>query len=210
MFPIPFNFPFIKKNGERTTIGDAINAGGGGSQYELPTASAETKGGVKVGSGLTMTGDVLSNTNPTPYTLPPASAETLGGIKVGSGLNILNGVLSVAGGGGGGGHCYYVTTTDNRFLEMLVFTTLDSITATWDGLAAAIAKIDSTYTGIAIVLRNGDSITDRAKFLYTQSPSTAIRGYGFTYGISNDAITYSTNWYNGLYGTGTVTVNKIY
>nr|DAS65341.1 MAG TPA: Head fiber protein [Bacteriophage sp.] len=30
------------------------------SNYTLPTASAETKGGVKIGSGLTMTGDVLS------------------------------------------------------------------------------------------------------------------------------------------------------
>lgn len=60
MFPIPFNFPFIKKNGERTTIGDAIN--NSGSQYTLPTASADTKGGVKIGSGLTMTGDVLNAT----------------------------------------------------------------------------------------------------------------------------------------------------
>lgn len=32
----------------------------GGSEYTLPTASAETKGGVKIGSGLTMTEDVLS------------------------------------------------------------------------------------------------------------------------------------------------------
>lgn len=62
MFPIPFNFPFIKKNGERTTIGDAIGEGGGGSPYTLPTASANTKGGVKIGAGLTMTGDVLSAT----------------------------------------------------------------------------------------------------------------------------------------------------
>lgn len=96
MFPIPFNFPFIKKNGERTTIGDAINAGGGGGSYTLPTASANTKGGVKIGSGLTMTGEVLS------ADLPTASAETLGGVKVGSGLSITDGVLSAVGGGGGG------------------------------------------------------------------------------------------------------------
>ena len=102
MFPIPFNFPFIKKNGERTTIGDAINAGGGGGGYTLPTASAETKGGVKIGSGLTMTGEVLSNTNPTPYSLPTASDSELGGIKVGSGLSIDDGVLSASGGSGGG------------------------------------------------------------------------------------------------------------
>ncbi len=58
MFPIPFNFPFRKKNGDMTTIGDAISSGS--TPYTLPTASAETKGGVKIGSGLTMTGDVLS------------------------------------------------------------------------------------------------------------------------------------------------------
>lgn len=33
---------------------------GGGEPYTLPTASAETKGGVKIGSGLTMTDEVLS------------------------------------------------------------------------------------------------------------------------------------------------------
>lgn len=33
-----------------------------GGAYTLPTASADTKGGVKIGSGLTMTGDVLSAT----------------------------------------------------------------------------------------------------------------------------------------------------
>lgn len=34
--------------------------GGGGTPYTLPTASADTKGGVKIGEGLTMTGEVLS------------------------------------------------------------------------------------------------------------------------------------------------------
>lgn len=33
---------------------------GGGGSYTLPTASAEVKGGVRIGSGLTMTGEVLS------------------------------------------------------------------------------------------------------------------------------------------------------
>lgn len=102
MFPfgrIPFNFPFLKKDGSISTIGDEINAGGGGG-YTLPTASDSTKGGVKIGAGLTMTGEVLSNDNPTPYTLPTAGADTKGGVKVGSGLSIdENGVLSANGGG---------------------------------------------------------------------------------------------------------------
>lgn len=58
MFPIPFNFPFRKKDGSITSIGDAM----GGGSYTLPTASAETKGGVKIGSGLSMDGEVLSAT----------------------------------------------------------------------------------------------------------------------------------------------------
>ena len=54
MFPIPFNFPFIRKDGSRTTIGAAIGEGGGGEPYVLPTASATVKGGIKIGSGLTI------------------------------------------------------------------------------------------------------------------------------------------------------------
>ena len=71
-----------------------------GAGYTLPVASADTLGGVKVGSGLTMTDGVLSSDNPTPYTLPAASADTLGGVKVGSGLTMTDGVLSASGGGG--------------------------------------------------------------------------------------------------------------
>ena len=40
--------------------------GGGGSSYTLPTASASTLGGVKVGSGLTITDGVLSADGLTP------------------------------------------------------------------------------------------------------------------------------------------------
>ena len=64
--------------------------------YELPVASAETLGGVKVGSGLSIAEGVLSASG---YSLPTASAETLGGVKVGSGLSIADGVLSASGGG---------------------------------------------------------------------------------------------------------------
>ena len=69
---------------------DEIAAGG----YTLPTASANTLGGVKVGSNLSIDQDgVLSGS--APYSLPIASANILGGVKVGSGLNIdVNGVLS--------------------------------------------------------------------------------------------------------------------
>lgn len=75
------------------------NAGSGGSTYILPTASADTLGGVKVGDNLNIDDGVLSA--PDPYELQAASDETLGGIKVGSNLSIdENGVLSAAGGSG--------------------------------------------------------------------------------------------------------------
>ena len=61
MFPLRWNFPFRKKDGSMVNLEDAMSGGGGGG-YTLPTASAEIKGGVKIGSGLTMTGEVLSVT----------------------------------------------------------------------------------------------------------------------------------------------------
>ena len=51
MFPIPWNFPFRKKDGSVTNISDAMSGGGGQS---LPIASESTLGGIKVGSGLTI------------------------------------------------------------------------------------------------------------------------------------------------------------
>lgn len=133
MFPIPFNFPFRKKDGSISTIGDEItNGGGGGSSYTLPTASAEVKGGVKVGSGLTIDGETLKNNNPTPYTLPTASAEVMGGVKVGSGLSIdENGVLSSSGGGGSATKVYYkdfaisAKTCTEIVASKLYYTTID-------------------------------------------------------------------------------------
>lgn len=137
MFPIPFNFPFRKKDGSLSTIGDEIG-GGGGSSYTLPTASANTKGGVKIGTGLIMDGEVLKNTNPTPatpYTLPVASADTLGGVKVGTNLSIdENGVLSASGGGGGGSakHKHYITLADNSLSDgnHVIFIEVETDTAT--------------------------------------------------------------------------------
>lgn len=53
--------------GQYSLISDAILAcskkySSGGGSYTLPTASADTKGGVKIGSGLSMDGEVLSAT----------------------------------------------------------------------------------------------------------------------------------------------------
>lgn len=64
--------------------------------YQLPTASANVLGGIKVGANLSIDENgVLSAQASTPYTLPIATANDLGGIKVGTGLTIdpVTGVL---------------------------------------------------------------------------------------------------------------------
>ena len=67
--------------------------GGSGGSYILPTATAETLGGIKVGNRLTISNGVLSAIDQS-YTLPAASPTILGGIRVGNRLTITNGVLS--------------------------------------------------------------------------------------------------------------------
>lgn len=73
-------------------INDKINT----TAYTLPKATSSTLGGIKVGSGLTISTDGTLNSSAVNYTLPTASSSTLGGIKVGSGLSISNGVLNNA------------------------------------------------------------------------------------------------------------------
>lgn len=194
MFPIPFNFPFRKKDGSITTMDDAISSGGGGEPYVLPTASATTKGGVKVGAGLTMDGETLKNTNPTPFLLPIASAETLGGVKVGEGLSIENGVLSASGGGG--------TSTKIYFKEFSgAWGTNENLAAFESGAAKAsimnIAKWNvnaqganiniSGYTPIAALAWDKNSGYNFGVFLeYYKSGGSFIAQP--TFGFSNRAI----------------------
>jgi len=88
----------------------ALSAVGGSGNYNdlsnvpatftPPVASATVLGGVKIGSGLSITAGVLSSTGG--YTLPVATNTTLGGVKQGSGITILgDGTISASGGGGG-------------------------------------------------------------------------------------------------------------
>ena len=102
MYATTYSPGFVKIDGSTITINSngvisAVGGGGSGSGYVLPPASATTLGGVKVGSGLSVTADgTLSATSGgSGYVLPPASASTLGGIKVGSNLSITaDGILS--------------------------------------------------------------------------------------------------------------------
>lgn len=65
-------------------------------KYELPAATADTLGGVRIGEGVSVTPDGTISAHAAPYELPVASADTLGGVKVGAGFGITpDGVLSV-------------------------------------------------------------------------------------------------------------------
>ena len=72
-----------------------IEGEGGG---KLTPATSDTLGGIKIGTGLSVTEDGTTSVNfppaPEPYVLPTATDETLGGVKVGEGLSIEDGVLS--------------------------------------------------------------------------------------------------------------------
>lgn len=73
MLPLNSNDPYIDDNGKRSRLGDVIGSGGGGG-YTLPTASDNTKGGVKVGNTLEMSGEVMNVKNP----LPAATIQDAG------------------------------------------------------------------------------------------------------------------------------------
>lgn len=90
--------------------GEGLFDGGDSSGYTLPVASAETLGGVKIGSGLTITDGVLSADGITPAAAQADSeATTIAGLK--EDLNALLAALRTAGllataepsGGGGDG-----------------------------------------------------------------------------------------------------------
>lgn len=63
--------------------------------YELPIASANELGGIKVGNGLSVDANGVLSSNGSQYTLPPATTNTLGGVIVGNGLSVdSNGEIS--------------------------------------------------------------------------------------------------------------------
>ena len=136
----------------------------GANAYSLPTAASNVKGGIMVGSGLTIDNStaVLSTnisdattsasglmsstdktklngieTNANNYSLPTASANDLGGIKVGSGLSIdSSGVLSATGGGG----TSYTAGAHIDITGGVISATYDNATQSVDGLMSSADK----------------------------------------------------------------------
>ena len=86
-------------NNMATAIDAALSevaAEGASGRYELPPATANTLGGVRIGEGVSVASDGTISAHAAPYDLPVASADTLGGVKVGEGFGITaDGVLSI-------------------------------------------------------------------------------------------------------------------
>jgi hypothetical protein len=65
------------------------------SADRLPLAAANTRGAVRIGSGISIDGDGVISAS-SGYTLPTATGSVLGGVKVGTGVSITDGVISVS------------------------------------------------------------------------------------------------------------------
>ena len=96
------NYTFPASTGTAAQI--LVNDGDGSlvwqdqsNSYTLTTATSSLLGGVKIGTGITITSDgTISATTATSYTLTTATANILGGVKIGSGVNVANdGTISV-------------------------------------------------------------------------------------------------------------------
>lgn len=95
--------PSINPSNNHWMLGETDTGVSAGSGYELPVASSDTLGGIKVGANLSITGEGVLSANASQYELPIASSSTLGGIKISSDFTIdEDGTLHAASSGGSG------------------------------------------------------------------------------------------------------------
>jgi hypothetical protein len=183
---------------------DAKFAGGG---YVLPAATATVLGGVKVGTGLSVTADgTLSAASA--YTLPVATATVLGGIKVGTGLAITaDGVLSSSVAG------TYLLKAGDQMTGPLRLATMTA-PSTYNGTDwyqwhnSTIGLYFHSPTGKNLILRNDGRITlgaapvdamDAATKAYVDSASSGgaylpLAGGTMTGGITLPTTVQSLTW----------------
>ena len=82
----------LDKNGNLYILGKLTADGG----IDIPIATAESVGGVKIGDNLTISEDGTLSANSGGYTLPAATADTLGGVKIGDNISVTaDGTISV-------------------------------------------------------------------------------------------------------------------
>lgn len=115
------------------------------SSYELPIATDQILGGVRIGDNLSINEQGELSGVP-PYELPIASSTTLGGIKVGANLSISStGVLSAAGEGTlpyGVGHGLKVVDNDLEVDTTDNFTGDNTLPMTAAGVQVVVGNIE--------------------------------------------------------------------
>ena len=131
------------------------------NNYTLPTASSSTKGGVKIGDGLSIDSEGVLSAGA--YALPTASSSTKGGVKIGSGLTMTGEVLSAD------------TQTDNNFTTALKNKLTALPTAT---------DLNATLNGKA----STDAATQSANGLMSSSDKAKLDAFGAasTYALKTD------------------------
>lgn len=147
--------PHIGENGN-WFIGDTDTGVSAGSGYELPVASSDTLGGIKVGANLSITGEGVLSANASQYELPIASSSTLGGIKISSDFTIdEDGTLHAASSGGSG----YV-------LPVATASTLGGVKQGTNVTIAADGTLSATDTTYSVATSSQDGLmssNDKAK-----------------------------------------------
>lgn len=204
---------------EKTKLaGIAANA----NKYSLPTASASTLGGVKVGTNLSISSGVLSATDTTydaattsaaglmsaadktkldgiatganKYSLPTASATTLGGIKVGTNLTIASGVLSA------------VDTTYSAATQSAAGLMSADDKKKLDGIAAGASSNAGTVTSVTISATSPIAIDSSAAITSSGTRTISHATSGATAGSYGDSAN-QTPAYGGTFKVPYVTVN---
>lgn len=86
----------IMQVGERLSVVDGV-VSADLQEYNLKPASANTRGGIRVGANLYITDDDVLNATANPYKLKEATSEELGGVRIGDNVNVdADGKISVA------------------------------------------------------------------------------------------------------------------
>lgn len=186
----------VTQTGQAAQVDVIVSRGlpGSDATYTLPTATASVLGGVKIGSGITITDGVISASS---YTLPTATDTVLGGVKIGSGVTITDGVISVTptgiGSPSGSGTSTGTNTGDNA-VNSLYSGLVSNATHTGDATGATdltLATVNSNVGSFGSGTQS-PTFTVNAKGLITAASATTITPAGIGAAPARELVTAST------------------
>ncbi|MDR1890664.1 MAG: hypothetical protein LBQ23_00560 [Puniceicoccales bacterium] len=179
------------------------------SSYTLPTASADTLGGIKVGSNLSIANGVLSADGQT-YTLPIATASILGGIKPDGTTITVNpstGEASAIGGEGGGSGNSDDWVPSLQYVDLTYGASGDAYTAPTDGWVYVKCTTSNTNAYIIGEVMNGENLVTYSNGATTYSTSRNLYllfpvGSDYVFRMFNSNLTVNT--FRFIYAKGSV------